>query len=187
MLSNKVVRSIVLLIVIGVAGYFGLLPENKTQGTQDVSSKGASYSQVGTLDAGWSKTKPNINLTHVFFGEINRKGKPTGFHSRPGKRDPKNARVKQIKSGPNRVGVYTAQVEIKDQQNNEWKKKFSSFFPDSMSQQEVVNAIVNAYSKRSKNKKTPWEGPSGHGFRIQGYISNRGGINTAFPVYKRNG
>ncbi|MFK7916389.1 MAG: EndoU domain-containing protein, partial [Pseudomonadales bacterium] len=124
---------------------------------------------------------PEINLWHVFEGEINRKGKPTGFHARPGGQDPANARVKSIKDRPNRAGVYTANIEVRD--GGQWKGKFSSFFPDSMSQQEVVNVILHAYRNSKDPRKQPWSGPSGLGFQIQGYTTSRGGINTAFPVY----
>ncbi len=132
----------------------------------------------------WSSTDPEINLWHVFYGEINRKGKPTGFHSRPGGNDPANARVVSVKDRPNRAGVYTANIEVRD--GNRWKSKFSSFFPDNLSQQEVVDIIVHAYNNSKNPRKQPWSGPSGLGFQVQGYTSSRGGINTAFPVYQRN-
>ncbi|OQX16565.1 MAG: hypothetical protein BWK76_11375 [Desulfobulbaceae bacterium A2] len=41
----------------------------------------------------WSDTTPQVNLRHIFQGEINHHGKPTGFHSRPGGRDPQGARL----------------------------------------------------------------------------------------------
>ena len=132
----------------------------------------------------WSDTRPEINLRHVFEGEINRKGKPVGYHSRPGGYDAANARIKSIKSKPNRDGVYTANIEILD--GNQWKGKFSSFFPDSMSEDDVVAAILNAYNNSKDPNKQPWSGPSGHGFQIQGYTTSRGGINTAFPIYVNN-
>jgi len=132
----------------------------------------------------WSSTNPEINLWHVFYGEINRKGKPTGFHSRPGGSDPANARVVSVKDRPNRAGVYTANIEVRD--GNQWKRKFSSFFPDNLNQQEVVDIIVYAYNNSKNPNKQPWSGPSGLGFQVQGYTSSRGGINTAFPVYQRN-
>lgn len=132
----------------------------------------------------WSDTNPNINLWHVFEGEINRSGKPVGFHSRPGGNDPANARVVSIRDQPNRAGIYTATIEVRD--GNEWKDKFSSFFPDSMSRDEVINAILNAYNNSSDPNAQPFEGPSGLGFTIQGYTSNRGGINTAFPIFVRS-
>lgn len=132
----------------------------------------------------WSNSDPEINLWHVFRGEINRKGKPTGFHSRPGGHDPQDARVTSIKDRPNRAGVYTANIEVRD--GGQWKSKFSSFFPDNLSQQEVVDVIVHAYQNSKNPNKQPWSGPSGLGFQVQGYTTSRGGINTAFPVYNRN-
>ena len=127
-----------------------------------------------------------INLIHIFEGEINRSGKPVGFHSRPFGVDPPNARVVKMMGKPNREGVYTARVEIFDPQTKQWKDKFSSFFPDKMDGAMVQRAIGHAYAKRHANKKQPWQGPSGHGFDVQGYVDQKGRINTAFPVYKKD-
>lgn len=132
----------------------------------------------------WSSTDPNINLWHIFEGEINRSGKPVGYHSRPGGRDPANARIVSIRDNPNQYGVYTANIEVRD--GNQWKGKFSSFFPDSLSRDEVIDAVLNAYRNSSDKSAQPFEGPSGLGFSIQGYTSSRGGINTAFPVFVRD-
>lgn len=132
----------------------------------------------------WSDTSPNINLWHVFEGEINRSGKPVGYHSRPGGQDPANARVVSVRDNPNRLGVYTARVAIRD--GNDWKEKNSSFFPDKLSNDEVIDIVLNAYRNSDNPNAQPFEGPSGLGFRIQGYTSNRGGINTAYPIFVRN-
>ena len=132
----------------------------------------------------WSTTTPNINLWHVFEGEINRGGKPVGYHARPGGGDPAGARVLSVGNGPNRLGVYTARVSIADEGG--WKEKNSSFFPDALSREEVVEVILNAYRESPNPDAQPFEGPSGLGFRVQGYTSSRGGINTAFPIYVRN-
>ena len=131
----------------------------------------------------WSTTDPNVNLHHVFEGEINRSSKPVGFHSRPDGEDPPGARVVRVRDGPNRAGVYTADIEIWDVQDGRWESKFSSFFPDSLSRDEVLEAILNAYRESPNPRAQPFDGPSGLGFRVQGYTSGRGGINTAFPVY----
>ena len=146
----------------------------------------ASRSADALVDSGadlphWSATQPELNLWHIFEGEINRKGKPTGFHSRPGGRDPGNARVVSIKDPPNGVGVYTAQVEVRD--GGQWKSKFSSFFPDNLSRQEIIDVVLHAYRNSKNPNRQPWSGPSGLGFQVQGYTSSRGGINTAFPIY----
>jgi len=113
---------------------------------------------------------PEINLIHIFEGEINRSGKPVGFHARPFGVDPQNARVVKVLGRPNRRGVYTARVEILDPRNDHWKEKFSSFFPDKMDAAAVQKAIGYAYTNRRANKKQPWQGPSGHGFDVQGYL-----------------
>jgi len=134
----------------------------------------------------WSRTRPKINLTHIFEGEINKRGRPVGFHARPGGRDPKNAKVVKIISPPNKVGVYTAKVKIYDKKRHQWKQKFSSFFPDKMSRKEVIDTILYAYKHRKHPKKQPWIGPSGKGFMIQGYLNKKGNINTAFPIYVKD-
>jgi len=156
---------------------------NNSNSTGSSSSSNKTTSHTASSGKKWSDTSPNINQWHIFDGEINRSGKPVGFHSRPGGKDPSIARIKSIRDKPNRKGVYTANIEIKD--GNQWKGKFSSFFPDSMSREDVLNAILNAYNNSENPKAQPFEGPSGLGFRIQGYTSSRGGINTAFPIYVR--
>ncbi len=132
----------------------------------------------------WSRTSPEINLVHIFAGAINARGKPTGFHARPGGKDPQHARLKKILSHANNSGVYTARVEIFDLREQQWKEKFSTLFPDNMKQQQVIEAILHAWKHRKTDKQTKWQGPSGKGFTIQGYLNRRGNINTAYPLYQ---
>ena len=192
----------VILVALGVnLDQFGIDLHSLSRGGS-VTSSSAGNTQQNTANSGsgntgsnssdhaepdypkWSQTEPNINQWHIFAGEINRSGKPVGFHSRPGGQDPATARVKSIRDKPNRAGVYTASIEILD--GSQWKGKFSSFFPDSLSRDEVMQAVLNAYSRSSNPKAQPFEGPSGLGFSIQGYTSDRGGINTAFPIYVKS-
>lgn len=147
------------------------------------SNSSASTSSVARYKSGekWSTTSPNINLHHIFEGEINRSERPVGYHSRPGGVDANGAKIVKIIDKPNEYGIYTATIAIRD--GSQWKEKFSSFFPDSMSADEVMSVILNAYKNSSNPKAQPWRGPSGLGFSIEGYTSSRGGINTAFPIY----
>jgi len=156
----------VVLIALGVnLEQFGidlgaLTGQRSESGSQSSSSaKSGNGNNAGAHGSGekWSSTNPEINLWHVFEGEINRKGKPVGYHSRPNGQDAPNARIKSIKAKPNKQGVYTANIEIRD--GNQWKGKFSSFFPDEMSQQQVVDAIIHAYSKSKNPNKQPWSFP----------------------------
>lgn len=135
-------------------------------------------------DAEWSETDPAINLAHVFEGEINRRGKPVGFHSRPGGTDPAGARVARRISGPNDLGVYIAEVEIRNAAGR-WLRKTSTFYPDNMSRDEVVAAILHAWEERRDLGGDKFQGPSGEGFTIEGYTLDDGRINTAYPIYKR--
>lgn len=128
----------------------------------------------------WSRTSPPVNLTHIFEGEINKRGKPVGFHSRPGGRNPANARVVRVVDRPNRAGVYTAEVEIRS--GSRWLEKRSTFYPDRMDRAAVVQAILNAFVHRTSGGSEKFRGPSGRGFTIEGYYQN-GRINTAYPIY----
>lgn len=123
-----------------------------------------------------------VDLEHVFFGEINRRGKPVGFHSRPGGIDPDGARVIRVLDRPNGVGVYVAKVEIRDRRTGRWFEKTSTLFPDSLSREEVLAAIRNAH--REGQGSEPFRGPSGLGFTIEGYFQD-GKIATAYPIFER--
>lgn len=129
-----------------------------------------------------SNTNPPVNLTHIFEGEINRSGRPVGFHARPGGRNPSGARVVRILDRPNRQGVYTAAVEIRTR-DGRWLEKRSTFYPDRLSRDEVVAAILNAYRRRSTGSSEKFRGPSGLGFTIEGWHQN-GRINTAYPIFQ---
>jgi len=159
---------------------FGTANTGGSSSASTSSSSGGNHSSTQK----WSDTTPNINLLHVFDGEINKSGKPTGFHSRPGGQDPAGARLVSLRDKPNRQGVYTANIEVRD--GNQWKSKFSSFFPDTLSREEVISVILHAYENSNNQNAQPWSGPSGQGYQVQGYTTGRGGINTAFPIYTRN-
>src|SRR6185295_6991826 len=109
------------------------------------SSRSASRSSGRRTDERWSTTDPPINLTHIFEGEINRRGKPVGFHARPGGMNPGGARVVRILDGPNREGVYVARVEIRDPGSGRWLGKTSTLYPDALSEADVVAALLAAY------------------------------------------
>lgn len=133
----------------------------------------------------WSRTSPAVNESHIFFGEVNKRGKPVGFHSRPGGRDPQGARVVRIVDRPNRRGVYTAEVEIRNGEGR-WLRKRSTFFPDQMDRAAVLAAVLNAYQGRTTGNADKFRGPSGKGFTIEGWLLDDGRINTAYPVYTNN-
>ncbi len=186
-LTKNNLITVVALVLIALGSNYAEIGQKLLGSQQSANaSSAATAPAIATSSpiSHWSNSKPAINQWHVFEGEINRKGKPVGFHSRPGGVDPENAKIVSLRSKPNKAGVYTATIAIRD--GDQWREKFSSFFPDSMSQQAVVDAVLHAY-KNSKNPKAqPWSGPSGHQFQIQGYTLSKGDINTAFPIYVRD-
>jgi hypothetical protein len=137
---------------------------------------------LGGGDGGeWSDTRPAVNLEHIFEGQVNKRGKPVGFHARPGGKDPSGARVVRVVEGPNRAGVYIADVEIRNDAGR-WLKKRSTFYPDRLSREEVVAAVLHAWSHR-QGRNNPFRGPSGEGFEIEGRPLDNGDINTAYPLF----
>jgi hypothetical protein len=132
----------------------------------------------------WSRTDPPVNQTHIFEGEINKRGKPVGFHSRPGGNDPANARVVRILEGPNDNGIYIAIVRIRGSAWGQWREKRSTFFPDRMDRHTILKAILYAYRNRSTGESAKFRGPSGHGFTIEGWLLENGAINTAYPIFR---
>jgi hypothetical protein len=133
----------------------------------------------------WTRTDPPVNQAHIFEGEINKRGKPVGFHARPGGRNPRGARVVRVVDGPNRRGVYTAEVEIENGAGR-WLRKISTFFPDSMDRAAVLAAVLHAYEDRTTGGALKFRGPSGRGFTIEGYRLDDGRINTAWPIFTRD-
>ena len=147
------------------------------------------------LGADWSDTTPPINLTHIFEGEVNKRGKPVGFHARTRGMDPENAHLVRLTSGPNRLGVYTGVVEIYDVDQGLWKRKnFSSFYPDKLTRAEIQTLILRAFHQSKPNAKGKWRAKSGAGFQIEGWLCPKGGtdtcpdgaINTAYPIYRKD-
>ncbi len=157
-------------------------------GTGEAWSRSSRSSRHGRRGSGgrpaeeWSRTSPPVNVTHIFEGEINSRGKPVGFHSRPGGRDPQGARVVRVVDRPNRAGVYTAEVEIRS--GGDWLPKRSTLYPDRLSRDAVIQAALHAFASRTTGGAEKFRGPSGQGFTIEGYYQN-GRINSAYPIFNR--
>ena len=89
----------------------------------------------------------------------------------------------RVTDGPNRAGAYAGEVEIRDR-GGAWLAKRSTLYPDAMSRQEVIDAVLHAFRARTTGDAEPFRGPSGRGFTIEGYFQN-GRINTAYPIFQR--
>lgn len=131
----------------------------------------------------WTASDPPINLAHIDYGEINRRGEAVGYHHRQNGVDPPEARVMRIVQPPDASGIYRARVALRNPMTGAWidKKAPSTFFPDAMSDDEVVEAILAAFQDGSRRGDGEFIGASGRGFAIEGWYQN-GRINAAYPL-----
>jgi hypothetical protein len=131
----------------------------------------------------WTQTEPPIDLAHIDMGEINRHGEPVGYHHRANGIDPPGARVSRIVQPPDANGVYRARVELRDPATGAWldKRAASTFFPDAMSDAEVVAAVLAAFRDGHLRGDGRFVGQSGRGFVIEGWYRS-GRILAAYPL-----
>ncbi|WXG15183.1 EndoU domain-containing protein [Xenorhabdus griffiniae] len=129
------------------------------------------------------KPVPPINDEHVFHGEVNRRGNAVGFHHEGDHHG--KARIVQMTNPPNSQGIYTGKVEIRNAKTGQWipKERESSFYPESWSQQKVLDEIKGAYQNATIQPNGKWSGKAPSGIRIEGWLDASGKINTAYPIY----
>ena len=121
-------------------------------------------------------------LEHIFDGTINGKGKATGYHYTM-VTDSKGKIIEGTRSDVDENGVFTGKVEVSGVKKN----GFSSFFPESWTPQQVVDAINIAYDDATGNPSNP-KGSLWIGYyddlEIDMYLNNDKKITSAFPVYE---
>ena len=121
-------------------------------------------------------------LEHIFDGTINGKGKATGYHYTKVS-DSKGKIIDGTRSETDENGVFTGKVEVSGIKKN----GFSSFYPESWTPQQVVDAINTAYNEAISNPNNPkgslWIGYCGD-LEIDMYLDSNKKITTAFPVYE---
>ena len=121
-------------------------------------------------------------LEHIFDGTINGKGKATGYHYTM-VTDSKGRIIEGTRSEEDENGVFTGKVEVSGKKKN----GFSSFFPESWSPQQVVDAINAAYDDAIDNPDNPkgslWIGWCGD-LEIDMYLNSDKKITSAFPIYE---
>jgi Bacterial EndoU nuclease len=133
--------------------------------------------------AKWTTSDPPINLAHIDYGEINGRGEAVGYHHRLNGVDPPGARVQRIVQPPDASGIYRARVTLRDPPTGAWidKKAPSTFFPDWMSDDQVIEAVLAAFQAGRWRGDGQFIGASGRGFAIEGWYQNAR-INAAYPL-----
>ena len=121
-------------------------------------------------------------LNHIFDGTINSKGNATGYHYNQ-VTDAKGEIIAGTESKKDGHGVFTAKVKVSGVKKN----GFSSFYPESWTPQQVVDAINEAYEDALSDKSNPhgslWIGYSGD-LEIDMYLDNSKRITTAYPIFE---
>jgi RHS repeat-associated protein len=117
---------------------------------------------------------------HILRGNINNQGRATGYHwegdpSAPGQVVPGTV------TPPDARGVYEAQVRV----NGVQKAGISSFFPQWMSRQDVLDSIEEGYNNRMWVENNTYIGETPTGMVVQMFVdANTGLISSAFPWYE---
>ena len=141
--------------------------------------------------SGVSSGSPPVELRHIFQGEINRRGKAVGFHSRPGGVNPPTisgtSDPRPVRGHPGLYNLFRFQIT---QDGRTETKGISTLYPDKCSAADVVAAIRHAFNTGQSHgpQFRGMSGPTctdndGQEFPITGFTGGRGElrIRTGFP------
>ncbi len=157
----------------------------------DASDPAPAATGGDTCRTGLSGGSPQVELRHIFCGEVNRRGMAVGFHSRPGGVNPGTVsgtgEARPVRGYPGLYNLTRFQIT----QNGETQTKgISTLYPDKCSVNDVIAAIQYAFNNGQKSgpKFTGPSGPScttddGKPFPITGFTGGRDGdrIRTGYP------
>lgn len=121
-------------------------------------------------------------IEHIFLGQVNKKGNATGYHY-DGIQDSPGSIIDGTKTEPDENEVYTGQVVV-DGVEKTGNKGYSSFYPESLSPQEVIDAINEAYESKQNVRSNTYRGETSYGFIVEMYLTDDDKIISAFPIYE---
>ena len=133
----------------------------------------AAIKNVGDLKA--LAKNPDIyatkKLEHIFFGN---NGGGLHYNGLAGA----NGKIVEITKPVNKYGVYGAIVEV------DGVKKYSSFFPDNWTPQQVLDTIDAAYYNGVKNNRNQIIYKMDSGMKITINLDEYDKVISAYPVYE---
>ena len=118
-------------------------------------------------------------IEHIFNGEVNKKGRGTGYHydgieGSPGKI------IDGTRGTPNEFGIYEGKVEVNGVAKTA-NKGISTFFPEEMTPQQVVDTINEAYDTKVLRISNQYQGIAKNGMKVNMYLDSNSKIISAFP------
>ena len=120
-------------------------------------------------------------IEHIFEGQVNARGKAVGYHYKGIEGTSGNV-IPGTESSVNNIGIYKAKVEVNGVPKTA-NGGFSSFYPKSMSPQEVIGSINEAYRNRVYIRGNTYSGLTSSGMEIEMFLDKNGKIISAYPVY----
>ena len=119
-------------------------------------------------------------IEHIFIGTINKKGNATGYHYE-GIEDSAGEVIEGTRTEPDSFGVYSGKVRVNGIKKS-GNKGYSTFYPEDMSPQEVIDAINEAYESRELLNGNLYAGLTDDGMEIDMALTDDDKIITAYPV-----
>lgn len=121
-------------------------------------------------------------IEHIFEGQVNRQGHAVGYHYE----EIQNTSGETLPSSEqllNEFGCYTAKVKVSGIEKTS-NNGLSSFFPKSMSPQQVIDSINEAYNNCIIVPETinMYQGNSNNGLSITLFLNKNNKIISAFPT-----
>lgn len=175
-------RKIIYLLVALIVGLGLFFFYNQKAAPQ--SEKGKIAAPASAYDIKTLKNTGNFRagaLEHILEGEVNKAGKATGFHYE-GLPSAKGKVIPGTQSASNSFGVYKAKVQVEGKGKSDNNGE-STFFPKDWTPQQVVDAINEAYGRRSHRTGNIYAGDTAKGMRINMYLDDGAKIISAFPQY----
>ena len=120
-------------------------------------------------------------IEHIFEGQVNARGKAVGYHYKGIEGTSGNV-IPGTESSTNNFGIYKAKVEVNGIPKTA-NGGFSSFYPKSMSPQEVIGSINEDYRNRVYIRGNTYSGLTSSGMEIEMFLDKNGKIISAYPVY----
>ena len=121
-------------------------------------------------------------IEHIFLGTVNSNGKGSGYHYNMIKDSPGKI-LEETRSKEDKNGCYTAYVEVDGHE----KDHYSTFYPDSWTPQQVVDAILAARKDALDNDRRDGDLYIGYadGLKINMYFDKKQRVTTAYPIYSK--
>lgn len=179
-MKHLILIIIVILIILFIGfKFFSNEDSNKDSSFTDSSSKTYPLNSINNLNH-TTLFLPGA-IKHIFIGKINSNGLAEGFHY-ANLKDSNSYIIGNSESSPNQYGVYKAKVTINGTIKSD-DGGYSTFFPNSLSPQEIINYINTAYSNKHHIHNNIYIGKASDGMEIEMYLTEDNKIISAFPKY----